>query len=335
MTTVGDRDFTAQGEALLEMKRPKDAADILRHAAATNPNDPRPRCLLALALLQSKLYEESLEAAQQAVVVAPDEEWAHRLSALAQLGLGRKKGAVEAIEHAAALAPDVPDVHIVRANVLNESGRAREAEEAARLAVELAPEDSNAHAVLGSVLLRAGRPSDAAEAFRRALQLDPEDAATHNDLGVAYTRMGKDVWATHEFERAAQLDPSLDVSRRNIVSSARKTSFAGLPLGLAIYATYRATVFAADHGSPYVGLVAALLVWWLVGAIVMYGKQRSEEHLLPARTQALLADQRARTRRRPWTWRPTRLYLPLPLQLVVLPFVLVRAGVKRIRTAVR
>ena len=71
MTTVEERDGTAHGEALLDLKRPKDAVEVLRHAAAANPNDAKPRCLLALALLRSDQPKEALEAAQSAVGVAP------------------------------------------------------------------------------------------------------------------------------------------------------------------------------------------------------------------------------------------------------------------------
>jgi len=51
--------------------------------------------------------------------------------------------------------------------------------------------------------------------------------------------------------------------------------------------------------------------------------------------QALLADERARVRRKPWTWRPKQIYLPLPLLLVWWLLRRLWEFVMRVRTPVR
>lgn len=318
MSTTSERNAVARAQTLIDLRRFKEAVDILRHAAASDPGDPKPKHLLAFALLQSDKPAQALEVAEASIAVAPDHEWGHRLRALALGQLGRLKQAHEAADHATALAPELAQSHTVRAQVLEQRGRVREAEEAARRAVELAPEDPDTHQVLSDVLLRKGDLKGAEGALRTALKLDPQDAAAHNNLGVVLLRQEKEAWAMRAFERAAQIDPRQDVSRRNIINTARNRSFEWFPVGLLIYGTFKLMSYTGDRGSPLLGLVIALGAWWLVGSVFYYVNQRAEEGSQPPITRALLADERARKRRRPWTWRPA--YVPLPLQLLhVLP----------------
>ena len=314
MSVLGERDAVAQAEALLELKRPKDAIDVLRHAAAENPDDPKPRCLLANALLDVGEIDEAREAAQAAIATAPDDEWAHRLLALSLLLLKRTKKALAVADRAVALAPDHADAHMVRSQVLlNMRRRNKDAEAAARRALELAPEVADCHALLGGILLEAGREREAVEAYRRALALDPEDAASHNDLGVAYLQLGKEVYATECFERAAQLDPRFDTSRRNLIATAHSATATGLPLGLLVVGTYQ---LMRHLESPLLGLAIGLTAWWIVTGLVLYVMHRSEEDDLPARTRALVEDERRRKRRRPWTMRPRLFRMPLTLRIL-------------------
>jgi tetratricopeptide (TPR) repeat protein len=316
LTQVGSQDAVSRGAALIAMGRPKDAADILRHAAASDPSDARARCLLAFALLEAGEPQEAVEAAELAIASAPDEEWGHRLLALALLRLGRTKRASRAADRAVALDPNLAETHLAVAQVEHARRRFDRAEAAARRAIELAPESADGHYTLGRVMLGRERWRDAEVAFRRALSIDPEDAAAHNDLGVALYHQGKRDWATRAFERSAQIDPRQSTGRENIVRSARDTAFSGLPIGLMIYGTYKVMSLTGESGSPLLGLVIALVVIWLIGSLIALGKVRTEEDELPARTRALLADERSRTRRRPWTWRPTWVYLPPPLGLL-------------------
>ena len=304
--------------SLLDLGRPAEALPLLAPAIASDPDDYRARCLLALALIKLDRFKEAAERAREAVAIAPEDDWAYRLLALALVGAKKLHPALEAAERAVAIAPELPEAHITLAGALIALKRGHEAEQAAKRAVELAPESADAHALVGEAALARNDLGKAAEAFRRSLELDPEDPIVQNNLGVVMLRGGRREEAMHLFESAARNDPRADLSRHNLASTARRFLAAGgWSAPVAAFVVLQLVRLAHLEGAD--GAVAAFvgIGCLVVALILMQVYRRMRERELSPAARALVRDDRRRMRRRPWTWEPSGRWLPLPLWLVL------------------
>lgn len=212
----------ARAQALLDARRPEDAADVLRRAIAATPGSPRALCLLSLALLQSRQSQEALAVADDAVAAAPAWDWPHRLRALALIRLKHGPEALSAARQAVAVSPGVPEAYLVLTDAHLGLGRIGDAREAAEKARELAPERTGGHVALSMVELRARHWTRAEAHARAALAIDPENASALNNLGVALRGLGRRREAVHYLGAASRLDPRDPLYRRNAVQAASR-----------------------------------------------------------------------------------------------------------------
>lgn len=317
MPATGE-DSAARAQSLLDLNRPQEALPLLAQAIASEPNEYRPRCLMALALVQLDRDREAVEAARDAVRLAPEEEWPQRLLSVALTGDKKFREAVEAGERAVALAPEKAETHIALATALTASERGREAGVAASQAVKLAPEDSRAHAAVGQAALTRKDLPAAERAFRKSLELDPEDALVQNNLGVVLIRQGRREEAMKLFESSARTDPRDDLSRRNLTATARRmVSFGGVSAVAATFVLIQIARIVRPERLDG-GVAAAVVIGSLVTvlALLWVYRRRREGELTPA-VRALLADDRRRARRRPWTWDASGRWLPWPIWLLL------------------
>lgn len=306
-----------RAQVLLDARRPEEALELLAHAVASDPEDLRAHCLMALALIRLNRPGDATRAAERGAAVDPSAEWPQRLRALALLAQGRKRQALEAANEAVRLAPEVAQTHIVLASAEAARSHLRAAREAAARAVELAPEDANAHATLGEIALRQGDAQDAERAYRTALSLDPEDAAAHNNLGVALDRLGRHAEAREAYTAAARFDPRQEVSPQNVARNARQFITGG-GWAVAIAATIvlqiiRAAMDSTHSSADVPAAIAVVLLAVVAGGIGILIFQRHREEQLTPVERALLRDRRAHYRRRPWEWRPAYVYMPWPI----------------------
>ena len=100
--------MTDRADALLALKRPREALEHLARALAAEPDDPYLHCRAAQAHLELHEPEEALRAARAAVALAPDEEWCHRLGAIALTQLHAHRAGPRRRPEAARLAPELP-----------------------------------------------------------------------------------------------------------------------------------------------------------------------------------------------------------------------------------
>jgi tetratricopeptide (TPR) repeat protein len=317
-----------QAATLIDLKRAEEALRLLGRAIASDPEDFRARCLLALALIDLDRYPEAIDAAQQAIRIEPEEEWGHRLHSVALACAGKGRPAVKAAERAVALEPEMAEPRIVLAQAFVASGQGREAGVAANEAVRLAPEDASAHAAVGEAALERKDYRAAEEAYRASLALDPEQSMVQNNLGVVLLRLGRRDEAMKAFESSARHDPRDDVGRRNLTATARRfVTGGGWSLPVMAFIALQLVRLAHPKGSD--GLTAALVAAGALAlaAALLFLLRRIKERDLSHATRALLADERRRNRRRPWTWDPAGRYLPWPLWILLnLPAVVV-AGI--------
>jgi tetratricopeptide (TPR) repeat protein len=312
-----------QGYALFQMRRPAEALEPLRHAAALDPSDPRPLCMISAAHIRLGQPEEALRAATDAVTREPELGWAHRLRATSLHKLGRAREAKEAALEAVRIEPEEPNAYVVLSEALQASGDEAGALAAARHAVALNPEATVTHNALGNILLKHEQPEAAEAEFRAALAIDPEDSIALNNLAAALGRQRQIPEMVRGFERASQADPAYALPRKNLLQLGRRMQW---PRHMAIGCLLLAVVLGVvSRGSGRWALVA-----FFVGlAVALESVRLSLRRQLSSPARTLIADDARARRLRPaqwdWSW-PTRLRpwwwillsrLPPPVALVL------------------
>ncbi|MFN2549685.1 MAG: DUF3857 domain-containing protein [Myxococcales bacterium] len=199
-------------------KKPPDALDELRAAAAKNPSDARAQEDLALLLTWRRPADEAermpLRAMERVLDAAPtDPEAALRyarledrdankrraaieaalekhpqnaalLDALAAYRLDRGEGwaALELAQKARAAAPDLADPLITQARALDAVGLTARAALARQEVAKAHPDLARAHRAAAGALRRLGRTADAIEELRKAVALRFDDAEARSEL---------------------------------------------------------------------------------------------------------------------------------------------------------
>jgi tetratricopeptide (TPR) repeat protein len=201
---------------LLELRRPAEAARLLRDALAAGADDPDLYGQLARALIALGEPDEALAAATELRRLEPAAEWGHRLASMAYGRLDRRQDAIQAAAEAVRLAPQRWQPHVQLAEAYLANTEWDRANAAALYAVQLAPEEPGTHWVVGSIALRQRVWSRAEAAYRRVLELDPDDALARNNLALVTLRRGKLARAASGFADAVSTDPRRDLPRRNL-----------------------------------------------------------------------------------------------------------------------
>jgi tetratricopeptide (TPR) repeat protein len=230
--------------ALLDLGRPREAAEELSRALARSPDDPVFWRLMSLVRGDLDEYPEALEAARRAVALAPDESRSHVVLGVALWNaqvVGRrltrvfpralKSGvlavsapALAALREALRLDPDNVEAHVHLAGFLQWLRKQAEAKRHYELALQIDPGHQDAQLGLARLTLRR-RPAEAEQRVRDVLAKDP---ASVNALGLlARTqlrrRQGKAALGTAL--AAVRLDPA----NREAQAQFRETVNAYLP----------------------------------------------------------------------------------------------------------
>ncbi|HKG62631.1 MAG TPA: tetratricopeptide repeat protein [Solirubrobacteraceae bacterium] len=304
----------ARADALVELGRHEQAADVLREAIAADPERADLHCRLAFALERAGRHAEALAAAERAARQAPDWEWPHRLRAVALAGLGKAKRAVGAAEEAVRLAPEEAAAHEVLADSRLAAGDHRGARAAAERSRELDPSAAGPHHTLGDVALAQDRFGEAEEHYRRALELDPTNQGTLNNLGIAMLRWGREEQARALFERAAQADPADPVARTNLARTSRNHVNGVAVMTACAFAAWL-LLKAVVAGALVPAAVLAGVLAAGVAVFVLRSRRRASR-LSPA-TQMLLGDQPWWERIELTSWRPWWWFIPSPIWLLI------------------
>jgi tetratricopeptide (TPR) repeat protein len=197
------RMLTNQGQALLELGRVDEAAQVLNRAVAANSDLPEPHDLLGLVRLRQGDAKQAGKKFGDALAVHPGLASAH--ANLASLFAGRKEF-VQSQQHflkALAFDPGAAETHRNYAFLLilmRNYDRARSEFDAA---ARLAPSRPQARLDLAELEQAAGRPDAAAGQYRLALQQSPDFAEAHYGLGVLLLQSGSAAEARTHLAQAA------------------------------------------------------------------------------------------------------------------------------------
>jgi tetratricopeptide (TPR) repeat protein len=205
----------AQGEALLGVRRPRDAIKVLRQALATDPENIEVRQLLGFALMNDKQYKRALEELNGAIALAPEDSIGHDYRAWALHHLGRDQEAVRSAMESVRLEPGVP--RSLRTLSFMQL-RAKQVEESAATADRVLAIDPSAETFdsVGLVRIAQGKPKEAIEWFQRAVALEPNNAQYQNNLGVALLKANKIGKGLDMLGEAVRTDPRSETARSNL-----------------------------------------------------------------------------------------------------------------------
>jgi tetratricopeptide (TPR) repeat protein len=224
-----------QAEALVNLRRYREAAEQAHLAAGRLPGDPAP--LLIAARAESGLgdHEAAERDARRAVELAPQSSYAHRVLGWVRLSRcsqeasqsRRRSIAASAIppaREALRLDPHNPASMVLLAEAAAFAGDKALALQSSMDAISAAPLSAEAWMVRSQVLRVAGFLSAAEGAAREALRLDPQHYAANNELGLILSRQGRAADSTRQFEATAALDPVRRSAPANLMRSGRWVS---------------------------------------------------------------------------------------------------------------
>lgn len=204
------RMLTNQGQALLELGRVDEAAQVLERSVAANPDLPEPHDLLGLVWVRRGDAAQAEAKFREALRLQPDLATAH--ANMASVLAGRKDFGQAQYHFAKAIVAD-PGAAATHRNygflliLLRDYTRARAEFETA---VRLDPSRPQARIDLAELELATGRVEAAATQYRLAIEKAPDSAEAHLGLGQLLAGQGKAAEARAHLEKAAQAaDPAV------------------------------------------------------------------------------------------------------------------------------
>jgi tetratricopeptide (TPR) repeat protein len=210
------RQELARASAMLDVRRFREASELLARVVSSEPESSRAWCLMARAHLGADRYADAVTAARRAVALDPADEWPHRLASNALVHLGKFAEALRAAREACKLAPSYWQTHVCVAQAALAAQRFDVATGAATRARGLAPNEPDVHFLSGKVSLARGDLAEAREHQERALALDPAHSGAMNELGRIRLRRHDTAGAIRHFISAARATPDERIYSRNI-----------------------------------------------------------------------------------------------------------------------
>lgn len=290
---------TAQAKALIDLGRHGDAIPLLHRSIGRTPDDPVPRCLLALCLLNLQRSTEAEAMARSAIAVAPNAEWPHRIRSLTLRAMRKRKEALDEAQQAVRLEPELAVAHAVLGMMQLANRKFDEATRSAEDVIRLGPELVEGHALLADIALARHRWRDAETLYHRALAIEPDNWALMNNLGLALKRLGRRREAVEAFENAARLNPRAELARNNLFSNARDF-LVNRPLYVALAIVSLAPIVSIrtwlraqwDANNPW--LIASLYAYVIGMLVVVFWSERQRKRTLSQTTQNFYAVQARR-----------------------------------------
>jgi tetratricopeptide (TPR) repeat protein len=188
--------------------------------AIQQPDNPRVRMALGIALYRSGAISLGIEQLEAAIRLKPDFPEAHYNLGLALFRWGKTTEAITSYHTALQLRPNYADAHYNLGVALVQLGQVADAARHFEAAIHLRPLLGEAHSNLGVALARMNRPREAIPHLETAIRLDPRNAEAHNNLGATLRLLGNPEKARRHFETALRIQPDFALARENLLQLA-------------------------------------------------------------------------------------------------------------------
>jgi tetratricopeptide (TPR) repeat protein len=195
--------------ALLDARRPDEAAALLTEAMAIDGPRPAIRLTLGEALLRAGRVSEALGHLEAAYDARHDIEVTAPLLVRALVRVGRPDEAVRRLSGMAdSVAGGSEESALDFGTLALEQHATFEAIRWLKLAVKLAPDRAEAHEKLGVAIFLNGDPHTARPYLEHACRLDPGRASARLNLAAVYAELGRFSEARTQALEALRLDPT-------------------------------------------------------------------------------------------------------------------------------
>jgi len=206
-----------------------EAIPLLQRAITQSPEDPQPRCLLAICLINVDRAEEAVEMAGSAIALDPQAEWPHRIRSQALAALGEGNKAMQEAEEAVRADPnEAMAFFVLSERLLQRRWHLNQAADAAMRGLALDPDSFLGHDLLARIELRRGHWKEAEIAYRKALTMEPQNWLLMNNLAIALRGQGRQQEAIAMLENAARANPRSTLAQRNLYLETRRYVGIGL-----------------------------------------------------------------------------------------------------------
>ncbi len=271
------RNDSADARALIASHRYQEAVPVLQRAIAQAPQDPEPRCLLAICLINLGKPREGAEMAGSAIALDPHAEWPHRIRSQALAAVGKGKKALQEAEEAVRSDPDeARALFLLGEQLLRRFWRRKRAADAVRRGLALDPNSAVGLELLGRIELSRRRWKEAEVAYRGALAIHPQEWALMNNLAIALRRQGKEREGIAMFENAARANPRSKLAQRNLFISTRR--YVGFSFFALILLVNGARVLKGYWNTNPAGATLVLLILvGVTGAVVLIRLRRRQQ----------------------------------------------------------
>ena len=247
--------------ALLELRRPAEARQILEQLIASDPSDAAAMVLLARCHVQLGDDDGAIEWSRRAGAAAPDDlALLLDCSSVARTA-GNASDAYAWAIRALSMAPT--SVRALNLVSLAEVGIGMDGPAIghAAAALEQAPDDLDLRVGYALALSASGRVADATVQYVQVLEQAPTHVYALNNLASLRLGVGDLRRSIRLFGRALAIDPRLQIAARNIDAAAvsgRRILASHLAIGLGVVGAGRQTHLAWTY------LVGAAIVVWTV-----------------------------------------------------------------------
>jgi tetratricopeptide (TPR) repeat protein len=195
-------------QALLDARRPEEAAALLLEANAIDGPRPAIRLALGEALLRIGRAAEAAGHLAAAYDSGHDPDVSGPLLVRALVVAGRPGDALRRLSAMPASAGHSEETALDFGTIALEQDAVLQAIRWLRIAVERAPDRAEAHEKLGLAIFLNGDPPGARPYLERACRLDPGSASAHLNLAAVYAELGRFADARTEALEALRLDPA-------------------------------------------------------------------------------------------------------------------------------
>jgi Flp pilus assembly protein TadD len=280
--------------------RYEEAILLLQRAITQEPQNPEPRCLLAVCLLNIGKAREAAEMAATAIALDPNAEWPHRIRSEALAASGKGNKALHEAEEAVRAAPnEAMALFNLGEQLQQRRWRLKRAAAAVRRGLALEPDSYVGHELLARIELRRRRWKEAEAAYRKALAMQPQSWVLMNNLALALKGQGRQREAIAMLENAARANPRSSLAQRNLYLETRR--YVGVGALAFVLLINGARVLKGYYRTDPFGAVAVLLILVSVTLALVLIKWRRKRKLSPiARTFYQAESHRELIRRGPF-----------------------------------
>lgn len=206
-------------QLLIDRNRPEEAERAAIEALKSDPEDPRLRMLLCVALYKQDKFKAAENQARNLIGIDPESDLGFFWLARCLEERSCHKEAIEAIDEALAIDPEDAESWAIRASNLIALNKRHHAREAVDAGLAADPDNESCRFYRSVLLGLGGEHSEADEESLALLADDPDSAENHNARGWVLFTSGDAVGAERHFIEALRIEPGYEDARIGLVEA--------------------------------------------------------------------------------------------------------------------